>query len=561
VTNDGNAPPREEQHERRTAALDGPALARMLRAATDALHAQADAINAINVFPVPDGDTGTNMALTMQAAADAAAAEMGSAEGAAAGAVARAAARGALMGAKGNSGVILSQILAGIAAVAEGRDTVDPPALASALATARDAAYAVVSEPREGTILTAIAAAARAAADCADAPHVGQALDAVVAATEQAVRESPDLLPVLKDAGVVDSGAQGLYVAFAGALGALRGEAPAPAHETGAIDPAWLAATSRLHSDAHAPGVDGAYCTQFLITDATAGLETVRARLHELGDSVLVVGGDSMLRVHLHTADPESAIAYGRTVGAVSQERLDDLASQIGTFAEAHAPSRTQAATDVAVVAVGRGDGVERLLRSMGAIVVHGGQTMNPSAGDILAAIESAPAPDVIVLPNNGNVVLAARQAANEASRNVHLVESRSVPQGIAALVAFVADATVDENLRAMRAAAALVHTVEVTRAARDSRIGALQIRAGQAIALVDGDLLVAEDDLRDAALAGVERALRRHQATLLTLYYGEGATVESADDLARELRQRHNVDVDIVAGGQPHYPYWIGIE
>lgn len=530
-------------------ALDAAALRDAFAGGAEALRQQADALNAINVFPVPDGDTGTNMSMTMRACID----EIARAATADAAAVLDAAARGALMGAKGNSGVILSQILGGMAAGAPG--AIDGASLAGALARGRDAAYRVVSSPREGTILTAITEAADAASRAG-----GDATTALMAAARgaaEATARTPELLPVLKEAGVVDAGAQGLAVLLDGMARALRGEQPTTVADFGAIDPAWLGATQQMH--AH-EGAEAGFCAEFVIVGDALDAENVRARMQASGESVLVVGGDRMLRVHLHTHDPQAAIAWARTHGDVSHEKVDDMGEQLRALASRRAAD-TGPRAGIAVVAVGAGAGIEALFASMGAVVVRGGQTMNPSIGDIRAAIESTRAADVIVLPNNKNVVLAARQAAVDAPARVHVVETVSIPQGVAALVAMNSESPFDENVAAMDAAPAAVRTGEVTHAARATSIHGMRVRSGQPIGIVDGDLVVSEETVADAARACVERMAEGRAGALVTLYAGEGVARADADALGASLAAELNVEVEVVEGGQPHYPYLIGVE
>jgi len=533
--------------------IDGPALARALIGGWTALREQTDALNAINVFPVPDGDTGTNMSLTMRAAVD----EIERGGDATLADVTRAAAHGTLMGAKGNSGVILSQIVGAFDGAAED-GTIDARALAGALERGRTAAYRVVSNPREGTILTAITAAAEAAAArAADGATIDATLAAAVDAAHDAVRRTPELLPLLKEAGVVDAGAQGLYLMLDGMLRALRGQAPATyAERLGAIDAQWLAATTRAHTDGERSG----FCTEFIIHGDALDAGAVRERFGAMGNSLLVVGGGEFVRVHLHTHEPEAAFTAGRGLGTLSDEKAEDMEAQFRRLAgqQPAAPRRT----GMAVVAVGAGAGIEALLRSIGAAgVVHGGQTMNPSAGDIRAAIEATGTAEVIVLPDNKNVIMAARQAAAGLPVRIHVVPSRSIPQGVAALVAMNAEAPFEENVTAMEQAIATVRTGEVTFAARPSRIHGLEITQGQPIGLVDGDLVVAEHAVADAVRACIRRMVAGRAAPLVTLYAGEAVSREDARELADSIREELHVDVEVVDGGQPHYPYLIGVE
>ncbi len=537
--------------------IDGAALARAFAAGAEALRRQADAINAINVFPVPDGDTGTNMYMTMRAALD----DIERAAPADAHAIARAGARGALMGAKGNSGVILSQILNGLATLPDSSPTLDAQALADGLDRGRGAAYKAVSEPKEGTILTAISAAAADARDAASAGGDALAvMAAAVSAAEAAVARTPDLLPVLKEAGVVDSGAQGLLVLLEGMLRGLRGE-DAAVHDGGfgAIDASWIGATRRMHDD---DGAQAGFCTEFVISGERLDVASIRERLNELGDSLLVVGGGDAVRVHIHTRAPDEALAYGRTIGTLTHEKVDDMEVQIRDAALRREGAATgQRAAGMAVVAVGAGAGIEDLLRSLGAAVVRGGQTMNPSAGEIRAAIEATGASEVIVLPNNKNIVMAARQAADGLLVRARVIETRSVPQGVAALVALNTEAAFDENVDAMDAAAANVRHAEVTLAARATKLHGTAIGKGQPIGIVDGELQVSGETVADVVRACVRRMIEGRDAPLVTLYAGEGEDDASAGAIAGALRTGFGVEVEVVIGEQPHYPYLIGVE
>ncbi len=555
-------PPPANEAESATTALamiDGAALARAFTAGAAALRNQAAALNAINVFPVPDGDTGTNMSLTMSAAATVA--EQSGATTAAG--VAKEAAQASLMSAKGNSGVILSQILAGIAAGVTG-DAIDATALADALERARAAAYRVVSNPREGTILTAITGASEAAAVAArNTTGADAVLAAAVEGTRQAVARTPELLPVLKEAGVVDAGAQGLFVFLDGMLRGLRGEPidDAP-HDFGAIDAPWLAARERMHGE----GAQAGFCTEFVIQAdpsmrAAPDPDAIRRHLQSLGDSLLVVGDDALVRVHIHTAAPDDALAYARTLGAVSHEKADDMERQFMALAARRHVGAAKRTAGIAVVAIGAGDGIDALFRSLGAAeIVRGGQTMNPSAGDIRAAIEATCTESVIVLPNNKNVILAAQLAVKDLP-NARVIPTRSIPQGVAALVAMNAEMSLDDNAAAMADAIADVRTGEVTLAARTTQMHGKTIAEGQPIGLIDGDLVVAEATVANAVRGCVAIMIEDRDAPLVTLYAGEGEDAVSTDAIADALRSEFGVDVEVVPGGQPHYPYLIGVE
>jgi DAK2 domain fusion protein YloV len=370
---------------------------------------------------------------------------------------------------------------------------------------------------------------------------------------------------LLKEAGVVDSGAQGLYVVLDGMLRTLRGEALTVSLEGGHIDETWLRARERLHGD------EGeGFCTEFVVRGEGIDREALRAALTEMGESVLVVGDAHLLRAHLHTHDPQAAFAHARGIGEVSHEKADDMQAQMGALAARGnhvAPAAPEAGVRLAVVAVGAGDGIEALLRSIGAAaVVSGGQTMNPSAGDIAAAIEATGAREVIVLPDNRNIILAAEQAAEalrgrDGARRIAVVPTRSVPQGVAALVALNIEAPFDDNVAAMQRAAEAIASAEVTRAVRTATVDGHGVREGQAIAMIDGRLDVVEESIEAAVRAAAARMVAGRTSPLITLYRGEGADVAGAEALADELRSAHGCEVEVVDGGQPHYPYFIGVD
>jgi hypothetical protein len=393
-------------------------------------------------------------------------------------------------------------------------------------------------------------------------------LAAAVEGARKAVARTPELLPVLKEAGVVDAGALGLFVFLDGMLRGLRGEAldEAPS-DFGAIDASWLESREHLHGD----GAGAGFCTEFVIqADPSTHLAldpgAIRSHLQSLGDSLLLVGDTGLVRVHVHTAAPDDALAYARALGTVSHEKVDDMERQFEALAARSRDGASKRGGGIAVVAIGSGDGIEALFRSLGAAeIVRGGQTMNPSAGDIRAAIEATGARDVIVLPNNKNVILAAQLAAKNMPGSqpvrVRVIPTRSIPQGVAALVALNAETPLDDNAASMADALADVRTGEVTLAARATQIHGKTIAEGQPIGLIDGDLVVAESTVADAVRRCVAIMIEGHDAPLVTLYAGEGEDAAAVDAIADTLRSEFGVEVEVVAGGQPHYPYLIGVE
>ncbi len=466
-------------------------------------------------------------------------------------------ARGALMGARGNSGVILSQMVRGLARAADGRWELDAETLAAGLDEAARLAYQAVANPREGTMLTVAREAAAAVRELV-ANGERDLTTLVTAAAERAretVERTPEMLPVLAEAGVVDAGGQGIWVVLDAIARYLRGEpleaapALAPAH----VQRDWLSATQEMH--AAEPSLYG-YCTQFLVGGQGLDAEAIRSLLEKLGDSVVAVGDERLVRVHVHTNDPGGAIRIGTDAGELLEVRIENIRQQAGQFFQLQESLQPP----VAVVAVAPGDGLAQTLRSLGAVVVSGGPTMNPSARQLLEAIEAAPAQEVIVLPNDKNIVLTAEQAAGMSGKRVKVLHTVTVPQGIAALLAFGPSRDLEENARAMEEAAASVRTIEVTRSIRDVRIGDLQVKEGDYIALVDGELKVKAESA-EAALRGALDTLDGSEG-LLTLYYGADVKEAQAQALAESLQQeRHGLEVEVVYGGQPHYPYLASLE
>ncbi|MDP3768424.1 MAG: DAK2 domain-containing protein [Dehalococcoidia bacterium] len=535
------------------ATLDGPLLRSLFIDASSLLERHIRVLNAINVFPVPDGDTGTNMHLTLRAGIE----EM-AAGGDDLPSVVGALAHGSLMGARGNSGVILSQILRGLAEAVDGSEEADAPAIATALVAGAEAAYDALSDPVEGTILTV----AREAAEAVSTPApdtIEEALSRASAGAQESVERTPELLPVLKEAGVVDAGGLGLAVVLEGLRRSLCGEpldvmlAPG-----GAVEDGWRSEAASLHEAKH--GETG-YCTEFVVSGKDIEQTAVREHLAPLGGSLLVVGGDGMLRVHLHTVRPDEALAYGRTLGELSHVKVENMEAQIRRFVSREAPSAPVTAS-IAVVAIAAGEGIEATFRGVGVNdLVPGGQTMNPSAREILDAIERCPEERVVVLPNNKNVIASAEQAASQASKPAVVVPSRSIPEGIAAVLALNLDLPFEANAEAMKRALSSVRSAEVTRAVRSTTIDGKRIEAGQAIGLADGSVQVVEDDVSTAVERLVDE-LSSPGASLLTLYSGEDVRDEDAEALADALRKRHSsLEVELVRGGQPHYPYILSLE
>lgn len=530
--------------------IDGQGLKAILAGGAAWLERQAAVINALNVFPVPDGDTGTNMSLTMRSTLGAVA----NSPEHHVGQIAAAMARGALMGARGNSGVILSQIIRGFAKAVEDEPMLDGAVLAKALAGATRTAYAGIAKPVEGTMLTVIRRAAEEAQSAAErTSDVEQVLAAATEAARIAVAETPNQLAVLKEAGVVDAGGQGVYVLLDGALRTLRGE------QVPEVSGDLATVTVEALSGEQAYG----YCTQFLIQGQNLDMAQLQRELEALGDSLIVVGDETVVRVHLHTFDPGAALQIGTRAGILRQVSVENMQLQHEDWKQTHlAALKPAPVAGLSVVAVAAGEGFRELFRSLGAAqVITGGQTMNPSAQDLLEAIEATPTTDVIILPNNENIFLTAKQAASMTQRRVGIVPTRTLAQGVGAMLAIRVGEQFETNLEAMTAAAEAIDTGEITVAIRDATFDTITIRNGQAIGLLNGRVAAVGETLEEAFWSLLEK-MRLESAEVVTLYTGAEVSTEAGEKLAAQIRERYpHLQVEVVEGGQPFYHYIIARE
>jgi len=540
-------------------AINGKELRAMFEAATGWLEKSSADIDALNVFPVPDGDTGTNMLLTMRSSIE----EAYQVSDKSISTMARAMARGALVGARGNSGVILSQIWNGIAQGLDEKDKITGADLVAALLQASKTAYKGLSNPVEGTILTVMRQSAAAAEK--HASEVSDDLLSVMEATVDAARDSvantPTLLPVLKDAGVVDAGGQGLYTILEGALHYLKGET-----EQLKLRRPWMVASS-VPLTTRVPQMVGTadevpygYCTNFVIKGSALDPEKLRKRLEKKGQSVIVIGDDSAVRVHIHTLDPGEIMHYVNPLGTLHQINIRNMDEQYRDFLEMQ--KERMPVVDTAIVAVVNGEGLTQVFTSLGAtLIVPGGQTMNPSTKDILQAVEAVPSEKVIILPNNKNIVLTAGQVQSLTKKKVEVVSTHTIPQGVAALLAFDYEAGLEANAENMRQAQGEVRSIEVTRAVRDTRLGGLEIKKNQAIGFVDEDLVAVDDKAEEALEQALERVVP-DRAEVVTIYYGADTKKPDAEKMAAAVRERYpRLQVEVVQGGQPHYNYIASVE
>jgi uncharacterized protein len=518
------------------------------------LSANAERIDALNVFPVPDGDTGTNMSMTLQAAVEPLAAL---ADDVPVSSLARTASEAAMLGGRGNSGVILSQLLRGFSEALADAAELTPAGLADALTRASEVAYRGVSRPVEGTILTVAreaAVAARAAAGAgADLPSL---LEQSVRAANEAVAATPSQLEVLRKAGVVDSGGEGYRVILEGAWMWSTGRSI----EEGVAHPYSRALVQAIDEES-----TFGFCTELLLRDSDLPLVDVKTHMEALGESVIAVGDPSLLRVHLHTLRPGQALEFAVDHGTLVRVKVENMELQREAFAAAARERGTgaeaQPASAIGVVAVAAGEGLLRVFRSLGARVVKGGQSMNPSVQEILAAVNSSGYQELIILPNNRNIILTAKHVQQLTPHSVTVIPTETAPQGIGALLAFNFQADMQTNVAAMEQAAHGVHTIEVTRSVRDAEVDGVQVRSGDWLGIYDGRVVAADATGEDALLAALGFA-PVEGLEIVTIYHGSGAALDSVEAVAARIREAHpGLDVEVVEGGQPHYPYVVSLE
>jgi hypothetical protein len=538
--------------------VDGPLFKRALLGSLQWLASNHEEVNRLNVFPVPDGDTGTNMLLTLQSAVE----DVKESNAAEVSKIAKLASHGSLMGARGNSGVILSQIFRGFARAVEGRGSLTPTELAAAFEEAANAAYRAVNKPTEGTILTVAREAGRAAATAASTPDatVPRVIAAAAAGARAAVLKTPSQLQILRDAGVVDAGGFGLQLILEGMLKTIEESDPAFAALADVKKPA-LSTAAQVSLDL--PEGGWGYCTEFLIEGTNLDTELIRGQIESLGNSVLVVGEPELVKVHVHTDDPTSVINLAGGYGKLLKLNVGDMSTQHRRILDSEGAARNGLRPNgIGIVAVVAGRGLVEIFRGLGVdSIIEGGQTMNPSTQDMLTAIESVPYEEVVLLPNNGNVVPAAKQVIGLTTKKVHVVETHSVPQGVSAVVAFRPERPAAENLAAMNAEAERVQTIEVTHAVRDTRSNGVKVKKGDVIGLINDRLEFAGDDYAEV----VKKALGRlgpDAYELVTVYRGEQASDAEMARLESEIRNNYpSLEVEVQHGGQHHYPFILSVE
>jgi DAK2 domain fusion protein YloV len=543
------------------APIDGQALKRLVEAGLTWLRANQKMVNALNVFPVPDGDTGTNMVLTMQSAYD----EIKDLGHRGIGQMAAAVSQGALMGARGNSGVILSQLWRGFARAVHDLEILDGSVLVHSLAEARDTAYKGVVRPVEGTILTvAKDVAAEAARVIQETKDPCEILAWVVKEADASVQRTPDLLPVLKQAGVVDSGGKGLYFILEGMLRFIHGE-PLDT-PTATVQP--LSAMNLENTmDSIEPGQDYEVVVDFVPRE-TLDLEKFYNALENIGTSIQVGEGDGMYRMHIHVTTEKryEPIDFVMSMGTITKIAMENLLAQMEGIDHKSTGTQIELANvepgKIAVVVVSPGAGISRVFASLGvAAIVEGGQTMNPSTKDILDSFENLPTDRIIILPNNKNIILAAQQARDVTVKHVYVVPSRSVPQGLAAMMHLNMDGELEAIATRMSKAIEEVTTIEITTATRTVEMDGVSVEQGQVIALVNGKLAVSVASVEEACLGALAHA-HADENELITLFYGEEVPTTETNRIVDVIRAAYPAqEIELQDGGQPHYQFIISIE
>ncbi|MEG1835505.1 MAG: DAK2 domain-containing protein [Oscillospiraceae bacterium] len=523
-------------------------------------------VDALNVFPVPDGDTGTNMSMTISAAvrelkviADDEDVSVVAAKTAAA----------LLRGARGNSGVILSLIFRGFSNGVKGLREADGTALTKAFALGTESAYKAVMKPTEGTILTVVRMAATAVAETKETDYK-VVIETAYNAADKALAQTPDMLPVLKEAGVVDAGGQGLLYILEGMKSVLIDDVIIESFDkSNEKEPQKKSVVAAASAD-----IKFGYCSEFLInktkTPQSSPLK-LKAYLQSIGDCVVVVEDDDIVKVHVHSNEPGNVIEAALKCGALTNIKIDNMRFQHQNADEGSEEKveektlleRVEPVNKYGFVTVSAGEGLSSLFSELGADnVVSGGQTMNPSTDDILNAIEATPAKHVFVLPNNKNIIMAAEQTVNLADREVSVLTTKTIPQGISAMLTFDEDFTPEENHLNMMKAAESTHTAQVTFAARDSEMSGQRIKEGQILGLEDGKITLVEDDIVSAAYRVTRRLIKKYDGSLITIFYGSDADNDMAEALGKRLIDRFpNIEINIVSGGQPVYYFIVSVE
>lgn len=533
--------------------IDGQLLKNMIIEGANSLEKNKQLVNALNVFPVPDGDTGTNMSLTMQSAVR----EVKNCKSNSIEDISNALANGSLMGARGNSGVILSQLFRGFARGVKGKSQLNTRDLALALKTGSDTAYKAVMKPVEGTILTVARESAERAIEIArKEKDIIAFMEKVIQQAEETLSRTPDMLKVLKDAGVVDSGGKGLIYIYIGALGAITGNISTTEDQE-------IANIMMDHEDDHTGDLLYSYCTEFMINATNVDTEAFRNTLSPYGDSLLVVGNENIVKVHIHTNNPGKVLEEALNKGYLSDIKIDNMKLQHRQeVVDEIKQQQPKIKKQFGMITVTMGDGLTQIFKDFGVdYVIEGGQTMNPSTEDFVKAIDEIDAETIFIYPNNSNIIMAANQAKLISTKNVIVIPTKSVPQGIAAMLAYNMELSAEENQEEMEAAIKNVATGQVTYAVRDTSYNDVAIEKDDILGIGDSEIKAVGKDIKTVSLELLENLVTDDHG-MITLFYGQDVVEADAQALIEEIEGLYpNCDVEMYYGGQPLYYYIFSIE
>ncbi|MBF0713990.1 DAK2 domain-containing protein [Gemella sp. GH3] len=545
--------------------IDGLIFAQMIDLGARNLAKNAEKINSLNVFPVPDGDTGTNMNLSMSSGA----AETRANKVSHIGQLGKSFSKGLLMGARGNSGVILSQLFRGMSQYIESKETITALEFAEAIDNGVKIAYKAVMKPVEGTILTVARESAEAGLEVSkNSSSVMEVMEAILNAAKISLKNTPELLPILKEVGVVDSGGQGLVCVYQGFLAALKGE------EIEGLTEVETDIVNMNFEDDHSSmdfmspeDIVYGFCTEFTVrldkNKKEFNEEKFREDLSKFGDSLLVIADSEYAKTHVHTETPGDVFNYGQQYGELIKIKSENMREQHREVLRKEAEKETnKEKTEYGIIAVSMGEGLSKLFKSLGVgVVVEGGQTMNPSTEDMMKAITKVNAKNIYILPNNKNIQLAAKQAADLAEENVFVIESKTAPQGIASLMVFNEDASPKENFDNMQSTLSTVKTLEITYAVRDTNIQGVEIKESQYMGILDGKIICANEDIKESISQLLEKSIDE-DSEIVTLYLGSESDEETTEYIENIVEQNYSdLELEIVESHQPVYPYIIGIE
>ena len=535
--------------------IDGKKLRDLFVSGANNLQNHKELVDKLNVFPVPDGDTGTNMSLTISYAIK----ELAKVDNNEITNIGKAISRGSLMGARGNSGVILSQIIRGIAKSVEGKDQLSTLDFAEALKNGSDTAYKAVIKPIEGTILTVIRESSEAALKIAKKENDFIAfLELVIKEANESLNRTPELLKALKEAGVVDSGGKGLLLVYEGMLECLKG------NTIGTNNSSSVALKEvKLQSGASTEDIKFLYCTEFILESDKVSDTQIRDMMLKYGDSLAVVGDEGIIKVHVHTNDPGLVLQDALACGELLTIKIENMKLQHeNTLVEDDEAESTQEEKEYGFIATSMGDGLAKIFKDFGVDhIIEGGQTMNPSTEDFMKAIEGINAKNIFIFPNNSNIIMAANQAKELSEKNIVVIPTKNTPQGFTALVSFNGDATVEENEAAMMESLSLVKSGQVTYAVRDTVMNDVEVKEGNIIAIAEGKLQAAGEGVDEITTKLIDNLVDEDSA-IITLFYGEDVSEEQANSLRDELEEKfEDIDVELYYGGQPLYYYLISVE